>query len=277
VPDKDRIDNEQSEEIEDESPDEVVLNADNFVAFAGSVWRTVKARLRAVILTFLITNLIINTIILVIAATADTEGVAGSILFYAGQFLLSAGVGGFVAAASGYVRVRAFQGQRVSMLQGFRGVGDVWGHIIGASLLTGMLAAMVFLFSPQIGFFLGLPLRLGPPVLLFVIAFEKIGAARGWSRTSELARGSLLRSYLYLLMLAMVALVILLAVQGALSIGIGALDTADLLATIVFTVISVFLYAILDTALSAGLLVTYVHCRAKEDEDFSIDDLEPGG
>jgi hypothetical protein len=274
VAEDEHLDRQAAEEEEEEVPGEgPPLHADNFIGFLASWWRVVRLRYGQTFLAFAIGNLLVYAALLSASRTADADAAAVGILFFIGQFLLTAVVGGLLAAAAGYVRLEAIQGRRRSMLAGIAYVGDVWGHILGASVLTGLFAALLLLAVGLIGLFLGLPLRLGPPVLLFVIAFEKFGLAPAWSRTRALVKGNALKTFVYLLMLTLMAMVVLLLLQRVLEISLENVPLSSLGEALVFTGVTVLLYGLMDVALSAGLLVTYVDCRQRDDEDFTIDEL----
>jgi hypothetical protein len=259
------------EELEEEPG--TPISADNFIGFLASWWRLVRLGSGQIFLTFAIGNLLIYAALLTLSRTANADDAAVGILFFVGQFLLTAVVGGLLAAASAYVRLKALRGERDSVFAGIRYVGDLWGHIIAASLLTGLFAALLLLFLQLIGLFLGLPLRLGPPVLLFVIAFEKYGLAEAWARTRAIVKGNALKTFVHLLMLVLMSMVVLLLVQRLVEVGLESVALSDLGDALVFTGVTVVLYSLLDVALSAGLLVSYVDCRNIEDESFSLDEL----
>ena len=149
----------------------------------------------------------------------------------------------------------------------------MWGHLSAAALLTGLLAVVLLFAVGLIGLFLGLPLRLGPPVLLFVIAVEKLTLSAAARRSRELTKKQGLRTYTYLLMLALMSMVILLLGQRLIEIGLDSVSLSDLGGALIFTGVTVILYALLDVALSAGLLVTYVDCRTRVDEEFSLEEI----
>ncbi len=249
------------------------ISADNFIGFLASWWRVVRPRFGQIFFAFMLGNLLVYSALLTLSRTASADAAAVGVLFFIGQFLLTAVVGGLIAAASGYVRLKAMDGLQESVLAGIRYVGDLWGHIIAASLLTGLLAALLLLAVGLIGLFLGLPLRLGPPVLLFVIAFEKYGLAPAWSRTRVIIKDNFLRMFVYLLMLTLMAMVVLLLAQRLVEITLENVALSNLGDALIFTGVTVILYALLDVALSAGLLVSYVDCRRREDGDFSIEEL----
>jgi hypothetical protein len=278
VPEEDELDPHDAADEPTEEEPEVQISADTFIGFAASWWRLARVRFGPIFIAFFIGNLLVYATLLTLSRTASAGSAVG-ILFFTGQFLLTAVVGGLLATASGYVRLEAMFSRRQTMRDGIRFVGDMWGHIIGSSLLTGLLAALLLLAIGLLGLFLGLPLRLGPPVLLFVIAFEKYSLTSAWSRTSALIKGNALRTFMYLLMLVLMSMVVLLLVQRLLDLLLDQISLTDLSAALVFTGVTVVLYALLDVALSAGLLVTYADVRKREDEDFSIDELteEPEG
>jgi hypothetical protein len=274
VPEDDRIDDDPAAE-EQSAAEGLALRADNFLTFVASTWRVIRQRFGPVFLAFVVGNLLVYSTLLGLSRTAETDTTALGALFYAGQFFLTAVVGGYIAVAAAYTRSEGMQSRRASIFAGFRQVADMWGHLAAANLLTGLLAVLMLFAVGLIGLFLGLPLRLGPPVLLLVIAFEKLGSGAAWSRASALVKGNALRTYTYLLMLALMSMVVLLLGQRLIEIGLDGLSLSDLGAALIFTAVTVILYALLDVALSAGLLVTYVDCRSRSDEEFSIEDLVP--
>jgi hypothetical protein len=275
VPDDERIDKNQSEEDPAEGRAPVHLRADNFLTFIASTWRLVGQRFGPIFVSFIVGNLLIYATLLALSRTADANTTALGALFYAGQFLLTAVVGGFLAVAAGYTRIGELQERKISVLAGLRKVGDVWGHLTAAALLTGLMAVLLLFAVGLIGLFLGLPLRLGPPVLLFVIGIEKLSLSAAATRTSALIKRNALRTYTYLLMLVLMAMVMLLLGQRLIEIGLDGISLSDLGDALVFTAVTVVLYALLDVALSAGLLVTYADVRARSDEEFSVADLLP--
>jgi hypothetical protein len=273
VPDDDPIEEDRSAEEEVERRGEIALGADNFLTFTASTWRMIRVRFGQVFISFLIGNLLVYAILLGLSRTAEADTTAVGALFYAGQFFLTAAVGGLLVVATAHTRLDSLRGTKTSVLSGVRRVGDMWGHLIAANLLTALLAVLLLFAIGLIGLFLGLPLRLGPPVLLFVIAFEKLTLSNGMNRASTLTKKNLLRTYTYLLMLALMSMVILLLGQRLIEIGLDSISLSDLGDALVFTGITVLLYGLLDVALSAGLLVTYVDNRARTDEDFVVEDL----
>jgi hypothetical protein len=271
VPEDERTEDDQPEDelVEDQRP----LRADNFIAFLASLSRTIRERFGPIVLAFIGMNLVITAAVLGTARTVEVGVTAVGILFLVGQFLLTTIVGGYVAIAASYVRVESMQGRRAGILDGFRFARPSWAQIISACLFTGLVATLVPFGAGLLGLLLVVPLRLGPPILLLVIGFERMSLSTGWVRATDILKKNILRTYIYLLMWSLMALLILLTVLRFTEIGILELPMSELGQSLLATGATVVMYALLDVAMSAGLLVTYVDNRARTEEDFSLGDL----
>ena len=273
MPEEEGSEEQRSDASDEDRVDERQLGSPNFLTFIAATWRSMRSRFGTVVALFFVGNLLIYAAIEVTARTASPDSTTAGALLIVAQFLLTATIGAFLAASAGLLRVEAQRSERPSALWALRSVGSMWGSILAAGFATGSLAALALLALPGLGLFVGLPLRLGPPVLLFVIAFEKMRLGVAASQTRTIIRGSAFRIYTYLLLVSLMSMVVVLLALRLAAMGLGAAPVSDVAAGLLYTAATVTLFGLLDVALSAGLLVSYLDCRRQADEDFSLDKL----
>jgi hypothetical protein len=272
--DEDPEPQEAGDEELDQTKQERLFNADSFVPFLASTWRLARVRFLTIFFAFLLGAAIAYSVSQVIQETLEPESPGTLIPFIVCQIVLIAILQGMLAAASAYLRIRAVLSHRVSILHGLRKVSDVWGHIGAAVLLTELLVTVVSFYAGFFAQLIGLPFRLGPPVLILVIALEKLRLGPAWMRTRALIKGNGLRIYTYLLMLGLLSFVPLITIQSlAGSAIVGEDEILSYTERLFYNGVGIFLFAIFDAVLAAGLVVTYVDLRKREDENFSLDEL----
>ena len=263
---------------EDEGADEVsgsVLNPERFTGFIVAAWRVARPRLRGLIVPFVVVNLLIGgTATIAFVALEDRLTITAVFAIGAAQFLMLTTLGGVVAACCGNVMIEELLDNRIRFWDAFRALGPLRGQLLAACIYAGGLLVVIRYALGPIGYFISLPISLGPPILLHAISVEGNHLREGWRRTRELLQGSALRTFMYLLTFALslylvLAIVVTAADFGAYSAGLRGDSRA-----LVQGVLTAILSGVTNVFLAAALLVAYFDARSRTTEEaFTLEDL----
>lgn len=256
-----------------EQPPNEILAPGNFLTFTGAALKLFKPVGGRITLAFsALIGLLFALAVGGAFLTSSTESDAADAIFQIAQLLALPLLGSLLMARLGRVMVGGLVGRNESIRSAGRALTHVRSHLFASAMLAGFLTFAITIAMGPLGNFLGAHLLMGPPILIHVIALEGLSFTDGWARTKEIARGEALRTFLYLLCLAL-ALVLLEQVVAASSYtalrSFTGSDTASLINLPIFGVVM----GVGMSLMTAFALQAYLQLRARDDENFDIDDL----
>jgi hypothetical protein len=274
--------------VPDEVTDQVLkatLNPQRFSGYVAAAWRLTRPRFLSKAIAFGVADLLLGaSSILLGLSLEDKISDSTGLVFGAVLFVVLTSIGSLIAACCGLMMIREMAGSTPSFRETLRGIGSLRWSILAAGLYAGSLVLLLQVFTPALGYFVALPIpfsvlslgpfSLGPPILLHTIAVERVPLANGWRRTSELMRGGVLRTILYLFTFSLFLYLLTGLISGGLiQLVFSALSGFPASALAVSIV--ALLAAIPQVFLAAALLVAYFDARSRStDGDLSLEELE---
>ena len=253
-----------------------VMAPRNFLAFIGAGFRLYRLVAGRVMFAFaasigLVYLVLVGITYFTSTLSSDINLRALGAGFLIAQTLLPPFVGSLLVGRSSRVIANQVAGRRVSLREAGPPEGSR-SHLFAAAMLSAFLVLAVSVAMGLVGFFLGAQLLLGPPLLVHVIALERLSFTDGWARTREIVRGNALRMFLYLLCIALG----LMLVEFPLAQGISALllevIPTDFPELVFFPVLGIVI-GVGMSLMSAFMFESYLDLRAREDEDFDFEQL----
>jgi hypothetical protein len=208
--------------------------------------------LRPLALLFGIVSLAISLLSLV-----GLAGLGRAELFVAflAQIVLPVVIGTFAMAVSSVIYDEAVAGRTIAVREAFDRIRPLNRDVLVSGLFASMIAIWAVIVLAQFGFVL-MPLFFGPPILIQVIALERLTLRPARTRAREILKGQTARVIVYLLV---IALGIGLLGTAALSAFLAIADRggSDLLLAGVFSVVQIVVAAFMLPFLAASSYVCY--------------------
>ena len=225
------------------------------LSFSGVIangWRLYRANLKPAALLFGLVALAISVLSLV-----GLAGLGKAELFVAflAQIVLPVVIGTYAMAVSAVLFDEAVAGHPIGLKAATDKLGPLRKDVLVSGLFASMIAIWAVILLAQFGFVL-MPLFFGPPILIQVIALERLTLRPARTRAREILKGQTSRVIVYLLV---VALLIGLLGTAALGAFLAVADNggSDLLLAGVFSIVQILVAAFMLPFLAACSYVCY--------------------
>ncbi|MDQ3877467.1 MAG: hypothetical protein M3290_03850 [Actinomycetota bacterium] len=233
---------------------------------ARNAWRLYRSHLIGIF--FICAMVQFGIVTAAVAALSTVEVPTGSLALLA-YFLLFIGVPallyGYAMATAAIFLCDRIAGVETTVVGALRSAGGKAGAIILGAAVAGILASFsLFVVGPELGQFITLPFFIGPPIVIQLIALERLSAGRAWDRAKQLLKGEWTRIPLYLLTIAMgLGLLDFVVVGAVLSSFHGVDSTGSRIAIAAAELVGASLTL---PYLGAGGLIGYFDLRARKEQ-----------
>ena len=252
---------------------EDLLSPNNFLSYLGATVALLRASGLRVFLPFVLLGVLLSVTLSLVIGSVDNLNDSGLTLaaLYA-QLLVLPLVSSLVVPRVSAVMASSLAGKDLS----FRAARDRLRGIGPHILAGGMVAAFLTLFFTQflglLGAFVGWHVAMGPPVFAQVVGFEKRPVQEAFRRVRQLAKGSALRVFMYLLCAALALVMFETILSNTLLAGLDAAVGAGA-AEAIFIPFSGLVTGLGLAFMCSMGVIAYLDMRARF-EDFDGDDLQ---
>jgi hypothetical protein len=228
-----------------------------FLGLVATSWRFYSARFRPLVLLFALLGLLILVFPLVgLLDMPEQVDIAVSLFTAYAMPAIIASYGVAVAAA---ILDRYLADQEIGVGEARRQLRPDLKNLLSAALLSGMIGLLSVTILGPLGFIL-LPLFFGPPMLMQVVALERLPVAEAWARTRALMRGHWARVLTYLLTITMGT-----GLLGASAVGLtlNVLDgSGDVSRAIGYSIVTVLFVALTYPFIATAQFIAYADIAA---------------
>jgi hypothetical protein len=204
------------------------------------------------------------TALLPLIVNVELSDSAAITAFLLSQVVLPVIFGSMVAAVAGLIITDGFVGLVLTVPQALRELRGRMDHVVIAGGVSALVALFFALFGPWLYVIMLLPMFFGPPILVQTITVEKKTFLEARRRMKELLAGQRLRTFMYLLSMALIAGVIAMTIF--LSIAQQAVQGSQLdSSTYLVETIRGVVFGLAAAFIACGATVLYLGIRAERE------------
>ena len=252
---------------------EEVLAPNNFLAYVGATVTILRTAGRRGLLPFLILGVLLAVVLSFALDLIGDSGGRLAILYL--QLLALPLLSSLLVPRVARVMAFALRGDSITFREAGRDLRGTTPHVFAGGMIAALLALLLTQMLGLLGALIGWHLAMGPPVFAQIIGLERRSMQEAFPRTRQLAKGSALRVFLYLLCAALALVMFETVLSGLVVTGLGVGLPIDV-AEAVFVPVSGAVTGFGLWFMCAMGLVTYFDMRTRA-EDFDVDDLRALG